>query len=291
MSPRRASLPFVTAMLWPALVTGTEGSVSPPGLVIEAGSVARQQVVALGRGLEVHGEALSDVAAVRGSVDVTGTVGGSVIVLGGDVRLAPSAQVDGDVFVLGGRIEAGEGAAIGGRSVAYPSIGSAWLILLEGPSLGLPAFSGVVISAKLALLAAWLAWSLFVFAISGREVLSTSDAVGREPFRNFFVGLAGVFVLFFTALLLSALASAIVGLPLLFLVVLIAILLKLWGMVAVFHALGWWIARKLATRRWMPLNCAMLGLLILGGLKLLPWVGVWTWTMASLIGIGAAADD
>ncbi len=258
------------------------------GLVIGEGSVASRQVVALGRDLQVAGEAAADVAAINGSIDVIGRVRGDVIVLGGDAHLGPSAQVGGDVFVLGGRLEADPGARIDGRSVAYPTVGAAWIILLGGPSLGQPVVSPVVLGAKLALLAAWLAWTLLLFAIGGRGVLSGSEAIQQEPFRNFFVGLSGVLALFLSALLFSAFAAVLVGVPLLLMVVLVAVLLKLWGMVALFHALGQWVVQRLLKRRWIPLNAAILGLCLLGVLKLVPWVGSWTWTLASLIAIGAS---
>lgn len=265
-----------------------EDAAQPSGLVIGEGSVASRQVVALGRDLQVDGEAAADVAAINGSVEVTGRVRGDVIVLGGDANLGSSAHVGGDVFVLGGRLEADPGARIDGRSVAYPTVGSAWVILLGGPSLGQPTVSPVVIGAKMALMAAWLAWTLLLFAIGGRGVLSSSEGIQQEPFRNFFVGLSGVLALFLSALLFSAFAAVLVGVPLLLMVVLVAVLLKLWGMVALFHALGQWVLTRLLKRRWIPLNAAILGLCLLGLLKLVPWVGAWTWTVASLIGIGAS---
>jgi hypothetical protein len=256
-------------------------------LRLEAGSVARDQLVAVGRDLVVAGAALSDVAALDGSVAVTGSVGGDVIVLGGDVRLAATARVTGDVFVLGGSATAAPGAQVGGRLVSYPTASAAWVTLLEGPTLGLAATSPVVVGAKLALLAAWAALVLVFFAAGGREVVATADGVRREPFRNFAVGLTGVVTLVLTGLFVSAFAGALIGLPLVGLLVVFAVVLKLWGMVAVFAALGGWIGRRFG-RRLRPINAATLGLLVLGVLKFIPWVGVWTWTVATLIGVGAA---
>ena len=71
--------------------------------------------------------------------------------------------------------------------------------------------------------------------------------------------------LLLTALFFSAFAGAVLAVPLLVLVVLLALLLKLWGMVAVFCALGDWTARRLFRRpRPRPINAATLGLLLLG---------------------------
>lgn len=258
-------------------------------LRLEKGSLTRNQMVAIGKDVIVAGEALSDVAAMEGSVEVTGRVAGDVVVLGGDARLGPEAQVGGDVFVLGGTIQAAPGAHAAGRMVSYPTASSALVTLVEGPSFGLGFASPMVLGTKLALLAAWAALLLLLFAASGRQVLETADGVRREPFRSFVTGLTGVLALVLTAMFFSAFTGGLVGVPLLVLVVLLSLLLKLWGMVAVFYALGDWLARRLLRRpRMRPLNAATIGLLVMGIVKFLPYVGIWVWTAATLIGIGAA---
>jgi hypothetical protein len=226
------------------------------------------------------------VAAVSGSVEVSGEVEGDVIVLGGDARLTPASQVQGDVYVVGGVIHA-TGARVGGRLVSYPTASQAWLTLIEGPSLGLSAASPLVLGAKISLLAAWAALLLLLFAASGRQVLETAEGVRREPFQSFFTGLTCVLAITMTALFFGAILGGLAGVPLLTLVVLIALALKLWGMVAVFYALGEWLTRHLLHRKLRPLNAATLGLLVLGVLKFLPFLDVLAWNTATLIGIGA----
>ena len=273
----------------PASAVPSAGLAAEPALHLDRGSLARHQLVALGRDLIVEGEALADVAALEGSIDITGRVAGDVVVLGGDVRLGPEARIGGDIFVLGGKIRAARGARTEGRMVSYPTASAALVTMMEGPSLGLGFASPLVISAKLALLAAWTALLLLLFAASGRQVLETADGIRREPFRSFFTGLTGVLALVLTALFFSAIAGGFIGVPLLVLIVLLGLLLKLWGMVAVFYALGDWIAVHLLRRRRLrPVNAATIGLVALGLLKFLPWVGVWVWTAATLIGMGAA---
>jgi hypothetical protein len=172
--------------------------------------------------------------------------------------------------------------------VSYPNASNAWLTLLEGPSIGLGFASRLVLGAKLALLASWAALLLLFFAASGRQVLETADGVRREPFRSFFVGLTGLVSLILTGLFFSIFARGLIGVPLIVLLALLAMVLKLWGMVAVFYALGDWVCRHLLRRRFRPLNAATVGLLVLGLIKFLPWFGVLAWTTATLIGVGAA---
>jgi hypothetical protein len=259
-----------------------------PAMRLEAGSTTGQQLVAIGRDVSVEGEALSDVAALNGSVDVSGRVDGSVIVLRGDARLAPTARVAGDVYVVGGRIHAARGAQTGGRMVSYPNASNAWLTLLEGPSIGLGFASRLVLGAKLAVVASWALLLLLFFAASGRQLIETAEGVRREPFRSFFVGLTGVVSLVLTALFFTAFARGILGVPFVVLIVLLGIVLKLWGTVAVFYALGEWLSRRVFRRRFQPLNAATIGLLVLAAVKFLPWLGVLAWYAVTCIGVGAA---
>jgi len=262
-------------------------SAAPAGLHLEAGSVARQPIVAVGRGVEVDGEALAGVTALNGTVVVTGTVRGDVTVLGGDLILASTATIEGDALVLGGRLVAAGGSRLLGRAVAYPTVSRAWLTLLEGPSLGLGATSPLVLGAKLGLVAAWLALTLFLFASAGRPLVRTSEEVQQEPLRCFAAGLVGLAAFVLTALFLSAFLPTLLGVPLLVLVGLFALVLKLWGMVAIFHSLGRFLVTRMARRRAVQLHAAVLGLTLLGLIKLVPLVGVWVWTAATLIGMGA----
>ena len=258
-----------------------------PALTIERGSVGVREVIALGRDLVVEGEARSHVAAIRGSVRVDGKVAGDLVVLDGDARLGPNAQVLGDAFVLGGRLEVAPGAVIGGRSAAYAEASAAWLALLEGPTLGLAPFAPVVLATKLALLGAWGLALLGACAFRAPQLRSTARAIRDQPFRSFFLGLTGVLALALTAVLVSAVAAWLVGLPLLVILVATALAFKVWGMVAVFAAFGGWLCERVERRRVGVLHAAGAGLLALGVVKFLPWLGAIGWTLATLIGVGA----
>lgn len=289
MSVPRALAPLVCLLLWAPAVAGAETPSSvPSALRLEAGAIARHQVVALGRDVTVEGEALSGVTALEGDARILGKVAGGVTVLGGDAELGPEAVVRGDVYVVGGELRMASGARVEGRAVAYPTVSRAWLTLLEGPTLGLSAGSPVVLAAKLALSAAWLVLTLLLFATFGRNLGATAEEVVGEPLRCFWAGLVGLLALTLTALLLSTVLPPIVSVPVLVLIALVALLAKLWGMVAVFLSVGRWLAARAGRPRLLALHAAVAGLLVLAVIKLVPYVGLWVWTAASLIAVGAA---
>jgi hypothetical protein len=264
---------------------------SAPAHHLQAGSSARDRVVAIGQDLWIDGEAHHHAVAINGNARISGRVGGDLIVLGGDAVLLGTAKVGGDVYVLGGRIDSAEGALIEGRSVAYPAASDVWVALVAGPTLGQAGDPRLVIGAKLALLAFWTLVMLLLFALAHRELVVTSESIRDRPFHNFFLGLTGVAAMVLTALFFSALSGAVLGVPLLVLVAVIALVLRFWGMVAIFHALGAWLGKTLFPKLRLsstPLQAATYGLIALGALKLVPYLGLWAWSLATFIGVGAA---
>lgn len=273
-----------------AAVEPTAGT-DDPAVVVGPDAVARDQLLAIGRDLELRGEARSDAVVLNGDARIDGAVHGDVIVLGGDVELGRSARLGGDVFVLGGRVNAESGAAVEGRTVAYPSAPSSLVVLTEAPLLGQAALSPAVALLNLALLLAWLLVTLVLVAGFDPALTATAQSVLERPFRNFFAGLVAVLAVALTFAVLTAAAPALVGAPLLAVCGVAILVCKLWGTVAVFLAVG---ARLLPGRLGLagrPLAAALCGLLALGLVKMAPWVGGWTWTIVTCVGIGAALDS
>ena len=267
----------------------TGSAAARPAYHLEEGSIARDRVVALGQDLWLDGEATSQVVVLSGNARIRGQVAGDLIVLGGDVDLGEKAQIGGDLYVLGGHVEMAKGAQVAGRSVAYPEASDLWIALIEGPTLGTAANPRLVVGAKLALIAFWAFLTLLLFGVARRELLATSESITRQPFRNFFLGLTGVAAMVLTALFFSAFSGALLGVPLLVLVVVVALVLRFWGMVALFHAFGTWLCRRFSPQT-IPIQAATWGLLALGLVKLVPYLGLWTWSLATFIGVGAALE-
>lgn len=263
-------------------------SAARSAVVLKSGSIATRQIVALGRDLEVRGEARSGAAALGGDAVISGVVWGDLVVLGGDAKVQAEARVEGDVYVFGGSLEVGDGGRVAGRTVAFPSAPSNLLLLMEGPALGQSAWSPVVLGAKAALLLAWLTAGLLLLVGPWPAGLwSTGREVEVRPLRCFYVGLVGVATLTLSTLLLSTFAGAVIGVPFVLLVVLVAVILKIWGTVAVLLFFG---SRLLERVRGLPaesVHSLLLGLLVLGSIKFLPYVGVWAWSAVTLVGIGA----
>ncbi len=145
------------------------------------------------------------------------------------------------------------------------------------------------------LIAVWLLAAVGLTLMSGREVRSSSIELRHSALHCFTLGLVAVTSFVLTAIVFSYLIPFFVGVPLLFMLAVFAVITKIYGLVAVFHALGALIggARtrdELASRNWLrgDLALAVLGLVVLGALRLIPVVGPVIWAGASVFGVGSA---
>jgi hypothetical protein len=146
-----------------------------------------------------------------------------------------------------------------------------------------------------ALLAVWMFAAVAVTLLSGREIRYSSVEMRASALHCFALGLVAVTSFALTAIVLSYLIPYHVGVPLLFALGVFAILTKIYGTIAVFHAIGTLVAGsrtrdQLAGRKWLRGDLAMVvvGVLILGAIRLIPIVGPIIWALASVFGIGTA---
>jgi len=146
-----------------------------------------------------------------------------------------------------------------------------------------------------ALLAVWMFAAVALTLLSGREIRYSSVEMRASALHCFALGLVAVTSFVLTAIVFSYLIPYHVGVPLLFALGVFAILTKIYGTIAVFHAIGTLVAGsrtrdQLAGRKWLRGDLAMVvvGVVILGAIRLIPIVGPIIWALASVFGIGTA---
>ena len=148
---------------------------------------------------------------------------------------------------------------------------------------------------SVSLLFVWLITAVVVTLMSGREVRYSSIEVRTSPLHCFALGLVAVTSFVLTAILFSYLIPFVVGIPLLVALAVFAVLTKVYGTIAVFHAIGTIVAGArsrdvMLQRRWVRGDLAMviIGVLILGAIRLIPVIGLVVWGIASVFGVGTA---
>ena len=256
-------------------------------VVLPTGAVGQETIPGVsdhfffGRTAVIDKPIAGNVQVVGGSADVRSVIEGDLLVFGGDVRFSGAGVVMGNVIFAGGQVH-DDGKRVRGRK--YP------LTSLEGAAASMTK-SAVVLS----LLAFWLITAVVVTLGGGREVRLSSVEVRASAMHCFVLGLVATTSFVLTAIVFSYLVPYLIGVPLLAALAVFAILTKIYGMVAVFHAVGTLIAgsrsrQQLATRKWLRGDLAMvvIGVLVLGAIRLIPAVGPIAWSLASIFGVGVA---
>lgn len=217
----------------------------------------------------------------NGNVTVTNTIAGDLLVAGGSVTFSGAGRVDGNLIYAASRITGAEDRV---RGHIYP------LLSLEGAAASMNK-SAVVAS----LLLVWLIAAIVVALMSGREVRLSSVEVRTSALHCFVLGLVALTSFVLTAIAFSYLVPYVIGIPLLAALGVFGILTKIYGMIAVFHAIGTLVAgsksrQQLASRKWLrgDLTMVVIGVLILGAIRFIPVVGTIAWGLASVFGVGVA---
>lgn len=238
-----------------------------------------------GRDTVIRTPVAGSLQVYNGKVTVASPIAGDLLVAGGTVVFTGNGRVDGNLIYAASTITgAGAGDNDRVRGHIYP------LLSLEGAAASITK-NAIVAS----LLLVWMAIAILVTLMSGREVRLSSVEVRTSALHCFVVGLVALTSFVLTAIAFSYLVPYVIGIPLLAALAVFVLLAKVYGMIAVFHSIGTIVAgsrsrRQLASRKWLRGDLAMvvIGVLILGAIRLIPVVGTIAWALASVFGVGVA---
>lgn len=241
----------------------------------------RGDVYVFNQDAQISGPTTGNVQVYGGSVTVADVVHGDLLVIGGSVTFTGAGRVERNLIHAASVIRGAE-ERVGGR--IYP------LASLEGAA-GALTKNAIIAS----LLIVWLLTAVAVTLMSGREIRLSSIEVRTSALHCFVVGLVALTSFVLTAIAFSYLVPYVVGIPLLAALGVFAVLTKVYGMIAVFHAIGTAVAgarnrNQLASRKWLRGDLAMvvIGLLLLGALRMVPVIGTIIWGVASVFAVGTA---
>jgi len=216
-----------------------------------------------------------------GSARVSAPITGDLLVIGGDVTIVDGGKVGGNVIYGGGNITGADGH-VGGRVYSLATLQGATATITKT-------------AVALSLLFVWFIVAVLITLVSGREVRYSSIEIRASALYCFALGLVAFTSFVLTAIVFSYLVPYLIGIPLLAALAVFAILTKVYGMIAVFHAVGTLVAgsrtrEQLASRKWFRGDLAMVvvGIFILGAIRLIPAVGPIVWSISSVFGVGVA---
>jgi hypothetical protein len=255
---------------------------------VEKGETARDDVVAIGGNVRIDGRARRDVVVVGGRLEINGEVDRSVSCVGGTLVLGPGARIGGDAVVVGGFLDRHDSARIDGEFVNV-SIGTGfwnigWHPWSWGGWWGFTPFAMFWHTTQLFY---WLLLALLTVALVGDRVSSACHAITREPLRLGAIGLVGVFALSFAFVVLVILSFLSIGIPFLLALIFACWLAYIFGLVAVFQAVGNRVMNMAGRPEASQIAIVLAGGLVMGIVRYVPVIGGVIWFVAALVGFGS----
>jgi len=251
-----------------------------------------QGVVVISANATIEGYVNSDVVVVLGSVQLarTAIVEGSVVVVGGTLTVADGARIRRDISVIGGTLEAPPNFSQGGEHfvIGPPGLGDQMRAVVPWITQGL--LWGRVIVPSLSWVWGFVAMFLILslatnLALHG-PVGRCADTLAAKPFTTFLVGLLVLLLTGPVSVLLTATVVGIAVVPFLFCALVVAWIV---GKVGVSR----WIGRAMTGQgseetRAQAMRSVALGFAGLCLLYMIPIVGLVSWALVGVFGLGSA---
>ena len=286
-----AVLAAALSLAAPSAIAQTTAESPPSAGLDETGNMDIGPLVKVGADVMVRrGQRAEDVVVILGSALIEGDVDGDVVVLLGEATLTGTSRVKGDVVVVLGRVNREPGAAIDNDVVVLDVAASDWFEaaipwLTEGLLWGRPIVPHLPwvwgIAAVLVLV------YLVVNLVFERAVRVCAQALSDKPLST---SLAGVLVLVLLGPVSVLLCISVIGIgvvPFLWCAVLLATLL---GRVSVARWTGnGVVAEESPSSRLQAARSLLIGLAVICLAYMVPVLGLLTWAMLGVFGLGAAS--
>ena len=246
-----------------------------------------ETIIVIGGSARVRGKVRDTVVVIGGDAEVDGEVQNEVVTILGNLRVNKGGKLHGDAVAVGGRISVAEGATVHGlQEVDFPGPGFPPLHWLRN-WLG---HCGVLLR-PLAPQVGW-AWGIalgfflvyvFIAAVFPRPVAVCVEELNRRPATTFLMGLLTKLLVPLVILILAITGVGLVVVPF----VLAALFLGgLVGKTAILEWIGLALGRQ-SGRVQKPLVALAIGAAIVALLYMVPVLGLVTFAVLSLWGLGA----
>jgi cytoskeletal protein CcmA (bactofilin family) len=250
-------------------------------ITIPAGTTHDGDVVCVYGHVTIDGQVNGDVTVVAGRLDIKGSVAGDVTGVASRMDIDPKARIDGDVNNIGGSLRR-NGATVQGQVVNIP-FGISVPSWSHGLRPGWGAFTGLFVMWKLFAIFLFFVCALLLAALVPDRIRLISEEAPARLFTAFIFGLVGYVVFVFVQIFLTI---TLIGIPLVFLLYLVFVVLKWMAMCGIFHQIGSRVGRALG-RDLSLLGAMLVGLLPFALLRFVPFcVGFSIWFLVEILAFG-----
>jgi len=227
-------------------------------------------VFSFGGNIFIKGKVKESVVSFGGSITVEGEVGEQILGIGSDIYLKSNSTVMGDIVSIGGSFSKDPGCTINGDTLYFKSPGD----LLTKKTLSSSRLFASYLLFKLITSFIWLIFAIVLALMLPRQISYASDLINESFGPIVGTGLLGL-ILFIALCLFSALLSLlIIGIPILFSLILLAVIIKILGNVIIFHFAGRSVSKLLGNKHPSLMLSIFIGFILITLLTSIPILGM-----------------
>lgn len=236
-----------------------------------------------------------------GTIDIDGTLNGSIILFGGrleldgiveedvicvssSIRMGEHAIIKGDLFVIGGKLDRHPKSTINKEFFHFK------FNLKKIESALIPLFSDYksVTFFKVAKIILWLIITLLVFALVPKKIDHAREIFETNILKMGALGILSFLIFIFLLIAFFIMSLIIIGIPLLFLLVLIYFVANIFGRTVIFYFIGIKSSELVKLKNVPPALFIVLGVVVYSILKFIPFVGPIILILMNLVEVGVS---
>jgi hypothetical protein len=228
------------------------------------------------------------VIAFGGSIVISGEVDNSVIGIGANITLHPSAIVRGDLVSIGGTLNRDPQAKIEGDTIFFETTEELWNSIKTalGGLFGLTLLP-IILLIKVISLFVWLIIALLIALLFPRHVVNSSLEIRKNFWSVFGLGLLSIIIFAGLIILAAFLSIIIIGIPLLITLIFIGLAIKMFSRVVIYAFFGEVLTRAFGSKNPALILQVVLGFVFVSIVTFIPILGTLVALAFNIIGWGA----
>lgn len=239
-------------------------------------------VVSMGGDIKVEGRIEKSIIMIGGHLRIDGEVKEDVICIAAQVELGSGASIKGDFLVIGGTLERDPLSKVKGEFFYFRFD----LKKIESTLIPILSDARTITLLKIIKIIFWFILALLVLLIVPQKVYHAEDLFEKNMLKCGLVGLVSMFAFIFFLIFFIILSFLIVGIPLLFVLVVFYFIVLILGRTAMFFWIGNMISRSLKFKGLTPAIFILIGAVLYGLLKFLPYMGPFILAVMNIFELG-----
>lgn len=239
-------------------------------------------VMSWGGTIDIDGTLKGSIILFGGRLELDGTVEEDIICVSSSIRLGEQALIKGDLFVIGGKLDRHP------QSTVNKDFFHLKFDLKKIESALIPLFSDSQSATffKVIIIIFWLIVTLLVFALVPQKINLAREIFETNILKVGAFGILSILTIIFLFIAFFIMSLIIIGIPLLFLLVLLYFVANIFGRAVIFYFIGIKLSKLLKLKNVPPALFIVLGVAVYSILKFIPFVGPLILILMNLVVLG-----